>query len=501
VRQALLRAAQANFQRILKDADNGYSKQLRQRGDEFTRSMQRQSGSSKSGAVLLDPNEFMAGLAIGMTYKEVATALLDAHHVPHTDKVVDNVIDDMRMTYRFPYTDANTPEASTQNPHAFADILTNDPRVCAIVPASAFYPPELQVPGMTHQQNIDFINRHESWHCRDDRNKIVGFTQEQLDKMEDEDPQMAIGDPARLQAYATGNRQESLADVGSAGDLIRKGADPKIIDGIITWRADASDTVHMTIGALQELKHRIDDMGINKFRKLSDDQARALYNDCAEKGAMSPATAEKIISYMTSSDEVREAQREQAKNDPDMQRALDYMAPYKIPPKDQKTDGVRPLTPGEQAVAEQVRSYDAEKMLEDRAFRDARKITPATIVKAYGELQDDLRRKMDKDPGNPLYQAQAVKLQESFLHVTNSLDYVKANADRGVNIVREEGPAMSRFATPSSNASEPEVKRPKHRHDNNPRIGDATQGTPETQTTPGLATTSLRAPARPTPGM
>ena len=504
VRAALLRNAQANFDRTVHAADGGYSRQLKQQSDALTKYMRRQQGSPQAGAVMLDPNEFMAGLALGMKDKEVAEALLTARHVPHDDKMVKHVAEAMRTSYRFPYGEGNK-EATTQNPHAFADFFTNNPTLCPIVPASAYFPPEMRIPGTTHQQNLDLVNLHEAWHCRDTRNKIVGLTKEQSDKMEGEPPQMAIGDPVKLQAYATANAQETLADVGAAGDLIRKGADPKtIIESMTAWRADAYDTEHMTVAGLQELKHRIDDMGVGKFRKLNDDQARALYNDCAEKGAMSPAVVGQVISYMTSSEEIRELKRDLANTNPDLKQAVDAVAPYRLHAGGPPPPVVQPLTPDEQKIADQLRAYDAAKMLQDRAFRDAHKITPGTLVKAYGEMQEDLRRKIDKDPDNPLWQAQAVKLQESFVHVTSTLDYVDANAKRGVDILKAEA-SLSRFsfdpnapAAPPPEPAAPQPDKPAGRKP--PLIGDASNGPSTEEGVPPPTTGALRA-RRPTPGM
>jgi hypothetical protein len=183
-----------------------------------------------------------------------------------------------------------------------------------------------------------------------------------------------------------------------------------------------------------------------------------------------------------------------------MQRALDFMAPYKIPSKDAKPEGLagRPLTAAEQIAAEQVRNYKAEDMLQDRAFKDAKKITPATLVKAYGELQDDLRRKMEQDPGNPLYQAQAVKLQESFVHVTNSLDYVEANAKRGVDIMKKEG--LSRFMLEQDPNAAPAVEKQEKPRRNGapPKMGIAAKDEKPAEP-PRSSAGSLR--QRPMPGM
>ena len=365
----------------------------------------------------------------------------------------------MRLGYPFRYGEAERDKvAFTQNPHAHIDYLNPNPQICVIVPVSAYAPHELRVPGFTQQQNLDFINGHESWHCRDTKNSFIGLDPAELAKIDLTKPENAIGSPQALQMYAIANKQESLADVGALGDMIRKGADPKIIDNAIAWRQQMDDPTHMTIGSLEALKQKINEMGPDKFRKLDEEQARALYNGVVDGAGMTPGTVEKVITYMSGTQEIRDTIRESAKTDPEWQKALDTIKPYQMPPAKDSPEAlaaqipvVKPLTPDEQKVFDQLRQYNAEEMLQDRAFRDAGKITPATLTRAYGEMQEDLRKKLDKDPDNPFLQAQATKLQQSYVHVVQELDYVGANAKRGVDIYKKE-PALKDMAPKTEDA-------------------------------------------------
>ena len=74
-RDELVAEAAADFPRIAALADDGYSKQLRAKSAEVSKYMQREEHSKLAGAALLDPNEYVAGLALGLDAKETVTGL------------------------------------------------------------------------------------------------------------------------------------------------------------------------------------------------------------------------------------------------------------------------------------------------------------------------------------------------------------------------------------------------------------------------------------------
>jgi hypothetical protein len=116
-------------------------------------------------------------------------------------------------------------------------------------------------------------------------------------------------------------------------------------------------------------------------------------------------------------------------------------------------EAVTGLNGADQALAGQLKAWDADKALDDKAFEIGKKITPQTIIAGYNKMQEDLHEKMKADPDNKLYPLQSAKLQQAFLNHARNLDYVSVNAARGVDIVKAE-PALRSFAeSPKKNAA------------------------------------------------
>jgi hypothetical protein len=468
VREALLEAARDDFPRIAKQARNGYSKELEQRSAEFTEDLRRGMRSDKAGVVMLDPNQFFTAVALGMDDEDAARAVIKLRGMEADEDVVSEAAESMRKSYIFRY---GPERAHTQSPSAHGDYFTTDPQVCVIVPTSAYYVQGYRIEGMTRRENIDFINRHEGWHCLDTKYSLAHVSKADMNALDARHLEKSVGHPGQLEILSIANHREALADLGGMGDVIRRGADPKIIDGLIAWRRDDEDPLHMSVGALTALKAEIEKMGVKKFRSLGEDEARALYERTVDANAASPRMMEVILAYQHGTAEERRKIEEEAQQEPEAQKALAFRRPYWLrdardpaaPPVDEaaaekeaeQKELTRPLSPGEQKLFEALRQYDAAQMLQDRAFREDHRITPASLAKAYGEMQEELRRKLDREPANPLYQAQATKLQESFVYVVQELDYVAANAKRGVDIMKDPALKDFRFTPPETQAEPP----------------------------------------------
>jgi hypothetical protein len=240
--------------------------------------------------------------------------------------------------------------------------------------------------------------------------------------------------------------------VGAAGDMIRNGADPSIIPKIIAWREQMPEIGHMTDKALEGLQQKINEMGIDKFRALDDGAARELYQGIAEKGSVPADVAGIIHDYVGGTTVDRHAIETMATMSPDAKAALEALKPYKMPPPndaDDKPEGMRqPLSPADQEIQRQLSDYHPAALLKDRAFSDSGKITPLTLAKAYGELQDELHENLDRQPDNKLWQAQASKLQQTFINTVGLTNYIEENASRGVDILKAE-PLLKGLAPPA----------------------------------------------------
>lgn len=437
VRQALLDDVKTTDLNAFLDAThNSYSADLQVRGQTLTKYLQREQNSPQVRGVYLDPNEYTALEALHLGGATGAAVMMGRDGLPGGDDILSAVGDGMHHGENAP----GEGFLYSQDPHAVKDLSSAAPQAAPIVPSSAYFPPSLRISGLSHEQNIDYINRHEGWHMADVKNLLPNLNAPEMKGFDMKHPEKSIGNPAHMAAVAMVNRQESFADVGAAGDMIREGADSAIIGKIIAWRQQSSEVGHMTAGALEQLQKKINDMGLDKFRALDDDSARALYEDAAVKGSLQPAQANTVLRYSSGTPAQRAALEQEALRSPETKAALDFTKPYLAPHKN-------PTTPQEdQALSRQLSNYHPADLLKDRAFTDAGKITPVSLARAYGQLQDELRQDLDRDPDNRLWQGQANKLQQTFINVVNMTDYIGENARRGVDIFAVE-PALKGLAS------------------------------------------------------
>jgi hypothetical protein len=560
VNDALIAMAQEDFARVSRLAEDSYSRELQRRETLLTRYLSRNNPGVPS-AVYLDPNKFDTGIALGFSAKVTAERMLGLQRVKVSDEVLTSIADAMKFDDESKFAARHS---FTQNPSAHFDDFNPSPQACVIVPTSG-NAPKFQIPGLSFEDNADFINNHESWHCKNTKYSLSGIPKEELDAIKG--PADAVGHPQRLLAVTIANKNESLSDVGALGDMIRKGHGLDIIEKVQAQRHKGyDDYLHWTSSALDGLREKINEIGIDKFRKMNDADARKLYEEAVDTRTVTPTQIEVIFAYRASDDENRAALRDwkenytvmenlmkagaavhdggdmktlddavakapddktktalttlrdqineiglerfRALNDADAEKiaealresgaapvdigdnaaafwratgeqrkegladsekykaampgALDAMRPYGEPPTDaekaaqltQPYTPPAPLTAAEQQVFTDLAKWDAEQMLLDRAFKDKGKITPATLIHVYGQMQDELRKELKDHPEDPLLRAKVTKLQQSYITAVRETDYVAENADRGVNIFTKE-PKLAEYLKKQQEAENP----------------------------------------------
>jgi len=317
----LLEAARDNFLKVAQGAEDRYSRELARSGRQFTRYMRRAEGDRALDIAFIDPAKFDAGMALGMDADAVTRMLVGRTNV--SDKVIDDASRQMQTEWKTPL----GIKVNTQNPSAHHDFFAAEAQSCVIVPPSAYHPDAFNIPGLSPQQNRELINKHEGWHCLDHRSNFAGMTEEQVNKE---------GTPENAKAISILNRAESLADVGATGDMIRNGMGTDIIDKMIVWRQDTSDLEHMSIASLTALKAKINDMGIDRFRRLNDKDARALYENITDNNTLTPGMADIAGAYQRASRaeqaefraELRDNREEVLKEAPEAEKALAYVRAY-----------------------------------------------------------------------------------------------------------------------------------------------------------------------------
>jgi hypothetical protein len=558
VNETLRELAMDDFKRTSKLAKDGYSKDLDKKQSSLSKYLHK-NNPALTKAVIIDPIKFDTALALGMEPELATQTVLGLQKVSPSDELVTNITRHMKSN------DASTYAAQdsfTQDASAHWDFFNKSPQACVIVPEPgddlAAY-----VPGLSYQENLDYANLHEGWHCKNTMIDYSSVPKEAYDSANPYAPDKSINSEDQLKVFSITDHGESLSDVGAVGDMIRKGHGLDVLDKVQAWRYDnAEDYGHWTGASLEGLKQKINEMGIDKFRHLNDKDARKLYETVVNENAYTPREAEVIFQYRRVSDDEERAQLvdwktnfgtleslmhagaaihdgadmktlddaiAKAENDQTkgalsslrdqinamgvekfralsadnavkladnlkasgfvpsdigtdaaaywispadgrtsmekmigeyktaIPKALEMMNPYgPAPTEDEKkaltqaafdiahpqANPVKPpLSPEEQAVFTQLSTWDAAQMLQDRAFAKDGKITPGTLIKAYGKMQEELRAQLQQNPEDPLLHAKEGKLQQSFITTVRDLDYVDVNAKRGVDILEKE-PAL-----------------------------------------------------------
>jgi len=167
-RNLMFEEARHNFERVAALAETSYSRDLQRLETRLTLNVRADNGSMQDHVVVLDPYLQDAAAALTGNPKEALNLLLSAQHVRVAPEVINGVMD-----YAFG-SDLNrmTPSVYDQNPAALPSFKTAAKGACVIVPVNTFNQP-LSIPGLSLDQRINFINRHEGWHCMDSRLKLM----------------------------------------------------------------------------------------------------------------------------------------------------------------------------------------------------------------------------------------------------------------------------------------------------------------------------------------
>ncbi|HYD17291.1 MAG TPA: hypothetical protein VEF76_02290 [Patescibacteria group bacterium] len=434
VRSLLLEQARREVLKLAGASGGSYGQELSGLQRNLTAYLRRHGTTMHDRVVVLDPAKFEVSLALGYPVPQAVQLLLTAQRAPTDAATIESITSHISV----PYTNRFGTATVSQSPMAWMNMQREAPQACVIVPSSDHAVVTGNITGLTGPQQIEFTNRHEGWHCKDSKYNLRHLSRAEVEGLPANLTSALLATNAvAAEVYAVTYRKEALADAGAVGDMIRGGRyGIELIDVISGWRnRSPQDTPHLSTPVLLGLKQRIMEMGLDAFRRLDDKAAEALYIDVTDTFGMTARSLRLNLQLDSGTPEQRRQIADAAATDNDAARAVLLYRFYKnvaavTPPP--------PLSAQEQALAGQLRAYNAAQLLEDKAFALGGKITPQTMVAAYGVLQEELRAHTRREPANPLYPAQATKLQESFLWRVQGMDYVAANARRGVDIVAVE---------------------------------------------------------------
>ncbi len=444
---ALMEDARAHFTPVTRGAETGYARTLDSLDRSITLKLDAAGNKGLNAVALLDPARFDAALAIGFNPFNAVSKMLAEQEVHVSGDYLLRITKHMASPSPFRF----GPTTITQGPAAFPLTGGNSTAYACVIVPSADANPYL-IPGLTYQQRLSFINRHESWHC--------------LDTGHDNAPDTSMNVPDSVQRQifyrnvALQTQREAMSDVAAVGDMIRQeNAGLDLIDTVSAWRrGNAKDNIHVSSPVLDGFKTMVEGYGVGVFREMTDAQATEVYQWAVQRYAHTEKSVQYIFEFRDLSRRDQMPYRGKHNADPEFQRAMTYLQIY-----DQKMadapDPNRPLSDSEQVTFSQLKQYDAMKLLQDKAFELDGKVTPATMVHAYGSLREGLLKQLRADPDNAIYVAEITKLQQVLILGVARTDYVQANLSHSVDIVAKE-PVLVSFRAPKTASNAPLQRRP-----------------------------------------
>ncbi|MFN7114865.1 MAG: hypothetical protein ACK4PK_10975 [Alphaproteobacteria bacterium] len=389
VRRILLHDAQERYPELSQAAQTGYSSQLKVLQDSLNSYLGRGDTSMHNAIVVLDPSKVDVAVALGVSVRRAIeqAAMRDGRTLP------DSMIQTAAPNATRPHRSELGMPTYTQNPSAYPNMTEPEARPCLIIPVSDHALP-FDVPGMTKAQKIEFTNTHEGWHCLDNRYRM---TQAQMDALNENSPRnmrAIVDNPDLAIAASVIHHKEALADIGAAGDMIRRGHDPALIDHMIRWRQNevGHDYMHYSVQGLNLLKTRIAEMGMEAFLQMDMPEARTLYFEINDATALKPAQITAMADYLLADAEGRTARREAAAAGSDaaagIAQALEILKPSM--PQQMLRSIIAALVPPDTDLIEKLREWDPVDEMETRAIERHGKITPETLIRTYGVMQNEL---------------------------------------------------------------------------------------------------------------
>ncbi|MEZ0223039.1 MAG: hypothetical protein ACAH83_00670 [Alphaproteobacteria bacterium] len=265
---------------------------------------------------------------------------------------------------------------------------------------------KLQI-SITRQDMAEIVDSREAWGCFD--TKFVT----QINQTRDFTRIIAL------------HQTEVFKDVGGLMQAVKDGADPSLIDKFADFRATASgltarprgalfspsdvpfygSVVYETAPALHDLKARIDQMGVEKFRALSGADMIKLAGEITEKSSLTAEQATHIMGYaMLGNGYFRSL--EMAKADPAAIEAAKKAVTASLTlQSDAIEKSVRPMTREEMLEETQIPLVKPDmsyEYLQREIFSDAgvqkNPDDPVARLRVHQDLVDKVRKMMDEHP-------------------------------------------------------------------------------------------------------
>lgn len=440
IRKTLLAAAARKYGPHSDGAIMSYSGDLANLKHRVNALMSGNASAPK--VVIIDPYKIDMGMAFGLSAQDSVSAFLKKEGA----KVEEMTLIDIQKTLHTGVTTPDGIRAHTANPRIFPDARAGDGPACIIVPSSDHLP-IFGIKGLSLEEETRFVNLHEAWHCMDTHYKLTP---------EEHDILKGLGNlrdhpssPSLSRAISTAYNQEALADVGGMGDFIREGGSAGLIAHLrVAREGRAEDLLHLSSPALALLEKRVEEMGLDRFRKLDDASAKALYLEIVDQEGLSPARAEVVHGYLSGGPLRRLGYHIEGLSSPDTAKAIRLVSLVLAAEASAEME----MQPPPETKQKPRSDWSAPAALLDHAFAVSGRITPTTLTEAYARLQHYIHGQRMDYPHSSLPVIWADDLKTSYKMIW-LIDYVEVNAMRGVDIEKAEPELFAASKSPPAPAT------------------------------------------------
>lgn len=397
-------------------------------------------------AVVLNPALTDVGLSLGMDLHDVVAGAVRGRGGVIGDSRIADIVERLKESH----VTAGGTVTYTQAPAAALHIPDGTREACVIIPSPQQDKP-YAIPGLSERQMEDYLNMHEGWHCLDGRYASTAAERAALEKTRTLDD--LRGDTAAQRAASSVNLQEALADTGALGDMIRSGASPALIERVISWRESAAelDLEHNTVPVLRALQAHIRQTGLENFRKIDDQTARALYFRLTDSHGLTQPRLQNALDDLHAG---------QSADGSDTLRQY-YHARFIRINGSLNGHGMSPVPAGAVEKAEWLRTrlsgWDARETLETAAAQSGH-ITPESLVRAYGRLKQGLQRDVDAGHDAEINREKISRLRVELAVIGSKEIYDFAAANRRHGAALPDAPAAAAPAAEPAAPPRPQLR-------------------------------------------
>ena len=322
------------------------------------------------------------------------------------------------------------PELRSTDGRAMCVTITGQPDIQSFMPT-----------GLNMEQSARFLNRHEFRHC------ASAHISHMMQRHDDIAPLVARGDmaPALFDYVASRLEEETRADLGALTDMIvLDGDNPSILRSVAAWRADRMaaaqrDITHYSSPALLALADRIDDMGVERFRRMSERARERLLDRVLQDTKLTGGAMAIVMSRAYGSDPA-EVNYPYTQRDHD--RAAPALAYMQAHPNLEFVDMDPIILTPDQATT--LQEWDAAGEMTKRAMREGGgQISRFSLLAARRDMLDSLREGIRTDPTNTIYGARILMTHVAFQELNRDL-----NETQLAQQPQQAQPVMAAAATP-----------------------------------------------------